>query len=283
MEGAIATTHNARCSPGSPFLYRKTIKNTCFSYFFRIFASEYCNQQFIMQRKTGYLKRLLMIYIAFFALVAGSFLLEVMPAFDEGLSSGLELGEELNEAIREEQPKQIFMLWNIPIKRSEPIAITTANESQAVEGHLSTMSFAVTEPLNEQSPSQIAFAAIGDSPLIWLLMIASALCFPAIIVLMFFIIRSVRRSIREEETLGQGNAWMLRAIALLTICSELLGQVSQWQMNCRAAEVLRGSGYTIDTNFHLNFGMLIVGLLLLFSAEIFKIGRDLSEEQRLTI
>lgn len=236
-----------------------------------------------MQRKTGYLKRLLMIYIAFFALLAGSFLFEVMPTFGEGLSSGIKLGEEINEAIREEQPKQLFMLWNIPIKEAETVAVATDNATQAVEGHLSTMSFMVTEPLDEQSPGQIAFAAIGDSPLIWLLTIASALCFPAIIVLMFLIIRAVRRSIREDKPLGRGNAWMLRAIALLTICAELLGQLAQWQMNCRAAAVLHGSAYTIDTGFHLNFGTLIVGLLLLFSAEIFTIGHDLSEEQRLTI
>ena len=142
----------------------------------------------------------------------------------------------------------------------------------------------MTEPVAaDQGVNQIAFAAIGNSPLTYILMIGSALCFPIIVVLMFLIIRSVRRSIREEEPLAKRNALLLRAIALLTILSELLGKLGLWQMAKRAAVLLAESDYTVNTTFHLNYGILLMGLLLLFSAEIFVIGRDLGEEQKLTI
>ena len=54
-------------------------------------------------------------------------------------------------------------------------------------------------------------------------------------------------------------------------------------MNSRAAELLAGSEYTVDTAFHLSYSTIIIGILIIFAAEVFAIGRNLSEEQKLTI
>ena len=35
--------------------------------------------------------------------------------------------------------------------------------------------------------------------------------------------------------------------------------------------------------FHVSYTNIIMGILILFAAEVFAIGRNLSEEQRLTI
>ena len=56
-----------------------------------------------------------------------------------------------------------------------------------------------------------------------------------------------------------------------------------WLMSRRAAEVLTDTAYTVDTAFRFDYSVLVMGILLLFAAEVFKIGRDISEEQRLTI
>ena len=50
-----------------------------------------------------------------------------------------------------------------------------------------------------------------------------------------------------------------------------------------AAELLAGSGYTVDAGFHVSYAMIIMGILILFAAEVFAIGQNLSEEQKLTI
>ena len=55
------------------------------------------------------------------------------------------------------------------------------------------------------------------------------------------------------------------------------------RMNSRAAELLAGSGYTVDAGFHVSYAMIIMGILILFAAEVFAIGQNLSEEQKLTI
>ena len=105
----------------------------------------------------------------------------------------------------------------------------------------------------------------------------------AIIVLMVMIIHSLRRSIREERTLDRRNVWYLRLIGLLTILTELINGLLSRAMNLRAAELLADSGLTVDTSLDLSYTTIIMGLLILFSAEVFAIGQNLSEEQKLTI
>ena len=115
------------------------------------------------------------------------------------------------------------------------------------------------------------------------LLMLSGLSFIAIVVLMFLIIHSLRRSIREERTLEQRNVWLLRTIGALTILAELFQDIVNWRMAHRAAELLSGSDYAVDTMFHVSYTNIIMGILILFAAEVFAIGRNLSEEQRLTI
>lgn len=236
-----------------------------------------------MNRKS-YLRRLLVIYVAFFGILITSFAVEVIPSFTQGLKEGTELGTELSEVYDAPEPRSIYMLWNIPIRRAESITICAQNPDREVTGLLSNLTLQVEEPAaSYRSAMQLAFAAIGNSPWIYALMILSALTYPVVVVLMFLIIRSVRRSLREDKPLEHCNALLLRAIALLTILGEVFDSVGMWMMTHRAAEVLSTTAYEVDTTFRLNFGMLVLGLLLLFAAEMFKIGHDLSEEQRLTI
>lgn len=224
------------------------------------------------------------IYIAFFAVLVLSFILNIVPNFQRGIDEGIEIGTELSEGLDTPTPHSIYMLWNIPIRRSEPIEVATSVPDRTIKAQISTLSCEVSEPLDpEREVMEIAFAAIGNSPWIYALTILSALFFPVVIVLMFLIIRSVRNSIREERPLEASNAVLLRSIALLTIASELCGEVGMWLMNRRAAEVLADTAYTVDTAFRFDYSVLVMGILLLFAAEVFKIGRDISEEQRLTI
>lgn len=237
-----------------------------------------------MEHKKAYLRRLLVIMIAFFGVLIGGFLLDIVPNFTRGLSEGARVGHQIVDAYEQEEPRSQYLLWNVPICASDPFSIQTNDPDRRVVGQISTLTLSVQEPLGEdESMTRIAFAAIGNSPTIYALMIGSAFCFPVIILLMYFIIRSVRRAIRQERPLSKNNVWLLRSIALLTILSELLSQTGLWLINTKAAEVLAGTGYTVDVAFHLNYSTLIMGILLLFAAEVFVIGRDLGEEQKLTI
>jgi len=63
----------------------------------------------------------------------------------------------------------------------------------------------------------------------------------------------------------------------------LIGRRPRADVERRAAELLAGSGYTVDAGFHVSYAMIIMGILILFAAEVFAIGQNLSEEQKLTI
>ena len=63
----------------------------------------------------------------------------------------------------------------------------------------------------------------------------------------------------------------------------LIGRRPRAEVERRAAELLAGNGYAVDTGFHVSYSMVIMGILILFAAEVFAIGQNLSEEQKLTI
>ena len=54
-------------------------------------------------------------------------------------------------------------------------------------------------------------------------------------------------------------------------------------MNGKAAELLAGTDIIIDTSFPISYWNILIGVLVLFTAEVFAIGYRLSEEQKLTI
>ena len=103
--------------------------------------------------------------------------------------------------------------------------------------------------------------------------------------------QQLKQKLNLEAYLGQPGqtnkmmtkGWYLRTIGLLTILAELISDTVNWAMNSRAAELLAGSGYTVDTGFHISYAMIIMGILILFAAEVFAIGQNLSEEQKYTI
>ena len=39
----------------------------------------------------------------------------------------------------------------------------------------------------------------------------------------------------------------------------------------------------VNTSFHVSYSIIIMGILIHFAAEVFAIGQNLSEEQKLTI
>ena len=110
------------------------------------------------------------------------------------------------------------------------------------------------------------------------------LLYLGIIVLMFVIIHSLRRSIREERTLDKRNVWYLR--------------VNRPADHPRRADQRhRGLGHEqprrrtarpeadtpSNTGFRISYAMIIMGILILFAAEVFAVGQNLSEEQKYTI
>lgn len=238
-----------------------------------------------MQNKKSLLQRLLVIYITFFIVLVASIAHGFLPGFTKGYSEGTQIGDDIVKSWMSGTPRMVYMLSNVPINRSprNEIALEGIAAGRSVEARIGTLSLTVEEDAPGATVMGIAFSSIGGSPWLYALTMLNLLAFAAIIVLMFLIIHSLRRSIREEHTLDKRNVWMLRTIGLLTILTELFRDTVNWRMADRAAELLAGSGYAVETGFQISYSTVIMGILVLFAAEVFAIGHNLSEEQKLTI
>ncbi len=181
-------------------------------------------------------------------------------------------------------PRLIYMLENITIDESpENVLALPENPNVKIDTKIRKIGLVVEQEAPGTSIIGLAFRSLGGSGWIYISVMLTLLAYLTIIALMFLIINSVRRSIREERTLDKRNVWYLRAIGGLAIATELMDGVVVWTMNRRAAELLAGSQYTVDTAFHLSYSTIIIGILIIFAAEVFAIGQNLSEEQKLTI
>lgn len=238
-----------------------------------------------MQNKRPLLQRLLVIYVAFFIVLAVSIAHSLLPNFTKGFGRGTELGREIAAEWVQGNPCAFYLLSDVAVHAELPLdaAQAAAEGRRRVQATVSGLDLLVVEEAPGASPLGMAFRSIGGSSWMYALTMLNALVYPAIIVLMFVIIRSLRRSIRQECALDRRNTRYLRAIGVLTILSELCSDLSAWWMNRRAAEVLAGTGLEVDTDFVVSYGTIIMGILVLFAAEVFAIGQQLSEEQKLTI
>lgn len=236
-----------------------------------------------MQNKKSLLKRLLFLYVALFLVIITGVVHSLLGDFGRGAADGMEIGARIAQRIQQGDPRKIYLLSDVrlidDIGQQDPLTVGNIR----IDPVITRLNLIVDEPTDNVSPLGIAFHSIGGSPWIYAVTMLLPLFYLAIIVLMILIIHSLRRSIREERTLDRRNVWYLRAIGLLTILSEVVYSLLSRTMNLRAAELLTPDGITVDTSLHLSYSMFIMGLLILFSAEVFAIGRNLSEEQKLTI
>lgn len=239
-----------------------------------------------MQNKKSLLQRLLVIYITFFIVLVTSLAHNFIPAFTRGYSEGAEMGCDIMKSWMSDKPRMIYILNNIPIDDlTTATDLDLSREGRQISAKVvpAKISMIVQEEDTGTSPMLLAFRSLGGELWLYALTMFGVLAMVAIVVLMFLIIHSLRRSIREERTLPRSNAWMLRTIGLLTIVSELALDIVQWRMALRAASLLEGTQYAIDTHFDVSYSTIIMGILVLFAAEVFAIGQNLSEEQKLTI
>lgn len=236
-----------------------------------------------MQNKKSLLKRLLFLYIALFLVIVTGLVHSVLGSFGRGAQTGMEMGAEIAEKIQQGDPRMIYLLGDVQILKTPEKEAPIRIGSTEINPVVTQLNFIVNEPANGISPAGIVFRSVGGSPWLYFFALFIPLLLLAVIILMIMIIHSLRRSIREERPLDPRNVWYLRTIGLLTIVSELVNGGLGHSMSLRAAELLANSGFTVDTTFDISYSMIIMGILILFSAEVFAIGQNLSEEQKLTI
>jgi hypothetical protein len=233
--------------------------------------------QITMRTKKQTLRRITLLYVVFFVVIAISLVLTFnTSAFSEGFNTGYNDANRIMRGGPAGDKVQIVydlsgrasdMDFDIPVYSSEDGALSINARPSKIDIEAVSKE---GEGLTGMSYTTI-FIALG------------AITYAAIFVVIFLILRSLRRSIRTEEMFDRANIARTRLTGILLIGGSLLMSLASWLDSRAVASYFEGSGLAINTAFAFNFTELIIGVLIFVIAEVFAIGYSISQEQKLTI
>ena len=115
------------------------------------------------------------------------------------------------------------------------------------------------------------------------LQVFSVVAFVTMIVLALVALISFYINVRRGTIFPKRNIRWLTWAGILMIAMSLSMDVSTWIEQSLAATLLAGTEWEPTTSMPLHIGRIVFGLTLIFLAQIFYIGREMQEEQELTI
>lgn len=228
-----------------------------------------------MQNKKKLHKHLLFIYVIYFVALIVGFLASFVPGFSRGWQNA-----ESSIAREELQGGRSYYV-SAPLVHDEQGDPAITGLPANVTPNIDQLHLRVSVPENYSADN--IFKVLANSGWAYLMMAIAGFSYLAIFVLIALIINSLRKSIRDEQPIRHSNIARTRAIGVLILAAELCRALMQYINNCEAAELLAGSPYEVASCFPIDYWNVIVGILFLFMAEVFSVGIQLSEEQKLTI
>ena len=230
-----------------------------------------------MRTKAQVLRRIRILYDVFTAVLVASIVAGIMGRdFRTGFKEGYEAGISGNYDFLHERHHHYLEVdlarngeYTIPIAAS-------ADSSLVVRGRVNMLDIEVQ---SKSAPEHLSLRDLAGSTLIML----SALMYGAVFVLLFLILNSLHRSSKTDNVFARRNVARTRWIGILLIAASVFGETGIYLDALSAAELLRGTPYAILPGVPVAFGELIMGIMMLFVAEIFNVGYDMAEEEQLTI
>lgn len=219
----------------------------------------------------------MLIYVGYFLLLAAAFLYSFLPLSQIGLRNGCKLGNaEINSFDREQfylvavRPLPLNSLPDAMMHPVEDMAIHLFEAFATIRINRSQISDSLVEQMDQYS-----LATFG-------LNLLSMLCWMAIIVLIALIINSMRCSIRDQRPLPSRNILYMRLIGGSVILNVLIEWVVL-HLGHRMVALASNGMPEAFARVIPDYTTAMLGLLIVFAAEIFAVGSRLSEEQKLTI
>lgn len=233
-----------------------------------------------MRTKKKILKRIQTLYVIFFAVMIASIVIGVTGNdFRTGYNDAIRDSEqiELDAKGKELHSKHLFSLSNKTANRVHDFTIISPSDSSTMAG-ARVQSFDL-KLISEDGSSLHSWLTITSS----LLLTVAILSYTAIFIIILIIINSLRHSVKTENIFDRRNILLTRAIGILIICASVCASLSFYFDSLFAVQYMANSPYTIDTSIPFTFSDIIMGILIMFIAEVFAIGYDVSQEQKLTI
>lgn len=232
-----------------------------------------------MKSQKTILRRLVALYVIFFVVIAVS-LVRTFSRF-----SGEAFNTSRNDVWRmlsDNDDRKADLLYDLPVATSVldfdvPVCGNTT-DNVTVNARPSRLDVAVAYPVGTPV---YKLSSLHQYSLL-LAFVATAVYF-AVFVILFIILGSLRKSIRNNDVFSRRNIALTRTIAILLIVASLLFSLVSWMEIRSVANLMAQSNFPLNTAFPFDFGEIIMGVLVFVIAEIFSIGSSLSEEQKLTI
>ena len=115
--------------------------------------------------------------------------------------------------------------------------------------------------------------------LAWLALAGSA----ALVLLFLHHLRRLFQRVRQGAPFDAGNAARLRWLGILLVVAAVWKGATDIWMSLAISRMLEGGGDRLGTGADLNLPVILVGLVLIALAEIFRRGAALEEEQALVV
>ena len=214
-----------------------------------------------MKSKKTILRRITTLYVVFFVVIAFGIVRTVSRFSGEDFNTGRNDARRMVAAARMADGRNVELMYDLRVATSTtgfdiPI-YRNAADSVTMYARPSLLDLEAVMPAGSSSGT----SAFNSYSIVYGLL--AMMTYAAIFVILFVIIGSLRKSIRNDDVFRKSLMSWLEARA--------------------AAPYFAGSPYAINTAFPFNFGEIIMGVLIFIIAEIFSISSTLSEEQKLTI
>ena len=228
------------------------------------------------KEKNKKLRRLWALYGTFFVIVVitlGLFLSDIFITNDrddlmkfKAQQESLSLTAMRSTDLKSASSEYIF---DIPIENPNDSAITLLARVSGYDIVISTQ-----DAQKLESPYQTLTLVFQC---IWVL------CLVFVFVFVFVILYSFYKSIKEGTVFQKKNIRWIALIGVFFLVMTLCIDIAKYFEHQYVLQFLQGTSVEVDGKFYINFVRILSGLLILFVAELLKIGCDIQEDQDLTI
>ncbi|MBQ8308154.1 MAG: DUF2975 domain-containing protein [Alistipes sp.] len=227
-------------------------------------------------------RRLLIIYVGYLLILLFG-LFSVVPTYLSAFTTGASQTLSMIELEESGVNKEWYGVAVKPAIFTSPQGeIVSATEGNQITTMINEGFVGLTIDL-EKTPAEQVKTLSRLYDVTFYLDLFSSLFWLLILVLIAMIINSLRKAVRDRHPLPHRNILYMRLIGFLIIACEVV-EAANFGIGNHMVELMATSDLIgFSNHFPIAYSQLIMGLLILFSAEVFAIGSDLSEEQKLTI
>ena len=125
----------------------------------------------------------------------------------------------------------------------------------------------------------------GDSRITWVLVLQSFVvaATAVIVILVAITLVSLYRSAKRGRPFPARNASLLLVAGILLVAISLCVDTGAYLERTLARDLLAGTEWQPKASFTIHFTLIFFGLAVIFISQIFRIGREMQEEQDLTV